>query len=331
MKAMDETRLSVLIPNYNNGPYLKEALDSLFAQTYTNFIIYFVDDCSTDNSLEIAESYKDDRLVIIEKDSNSGIVDTMNVALNRIETEYYIRMDGDDISTPERFQKLVDFMDQNSEIGVCSSSIETFGIENKVRVFEKSPLMNSANLIFGHSIGHASSIFRTAVMKENKIEYVDRFWRLEDYYLFYRLKDLTLTTAIPDKFYLYRQAAYNNNAEITQRKNLAFKAFYEMVLTDLGIEASDKNLSVHLQLNNRGKSTFGLKDYQNHIELLREANKKSLLYPVAELEKVLSRHLEKIYYQLIDQKKITLFQIWGLGEHKKALLKYYLGTRLGKK
>ena len=55
MKAMDKTRLSVLIPNYNNGPYLKEALDSLFAQTYTNFIIYFVDDCSTDHSLEIAE------------------------------------------------------------------------------------------------------------------------------------------------------------------------------------------------------------------------------------------------------------------------------------
>ncbi len=331
MTSVEKTRLSVLIPNYNNGPYLKEALDSLLAQTYANFIIYFVDDCSTDNSLEIAKSYKDDRLVIIEKESNSGIVDTMNVALNRIETEYYIRMDGDDISTPERFQTLVNFMDENPEVGVCSSSIETFGLENKVRTFEKSPLMNRANLIFGHSIGHASSIFRTAVMKGNKIEYVDRFWRLEDYYLFYRLKDLTLTTAIPDKFYLYRQAAYNNNAEITVRKNLAFKKFYKMVLTDLGIEASDKNLSIHLQLNNRGKSTFGLKDYQNHIEHLREANKKLLLYPVEELDQVLRKHLEKIYYRLIDQKKITLFQILGLGEFKKTLLKYYLGTRLGKK
>ncbi|MFT5820828.1 MAG: glycosyltransferase involved in cell wall biosynthesis [Crocinitomix sp.] len=328
---MEQTRLSVLLPNYNNGPYLKEALDSLFAQTYSNFIVYLVDDCSTDDSIAIAKSYKDDRLKIIEKDSNSGIVDTMNVALNAIETEYYIRMDGDDISTPGRFEILLKYMDEHPEIGVCSSSIKTFGIEEKVRAFEKDATRNKANLIFGHSIGHASSIFRTSVMKENAIKYVDRFWRLEDYYLFYRLKDLTSCTAILDQLYLYRQAAYNNNAEITQRKNLAFKEFYEMVLTDLGVEANEKNLSIHLQLNNRGKSTFGLKDYQNHIELLRQANKKSLLYPVAELELVLNQHMEKMYYRLIDQKKITFVQIMGMGKGKKALLKYYLGTRLGKK
>ncbi|NOQ73591.1 MAG: glycosyltransferase [Crocinitomix sp.] len=328
---MEQARLSVLLPNYNNGPYLKEALDSLFAQTYSNFVIYLVDDCSTDDGLAIARSYKDERLKIIEKPSNSGIVATMNVALNAIETEYYIRMDGDDISTPDRFETLVKYMDEHPEIGVCSSSIKTFGIEEKVRAFEKNPARNKANLIFGHSIGHASSIFRTAVMKDNKIEYVDRFWRLEDYYLFYRLKDLTLTTAIPNQFYLYRQEAYNNNAEITRRKNLAFKEFYEMVLSDLGVEANEKNLSIHLQLNNREKSTFSLKDYQNHIDLLRQANKKSLLYPNAELELVLNQHLEKMYYRLIDQKKITLIQIMGMGKGKKALLKYYLGTRLAKK
>lgn len=328
---MEQARLSVLLPNYNNGPYLKEALDSLFAQTYQDFIIYLVDDCSTDGSLEIAKSYKDARLKIIEKASNSGIVDTMNVALDAIETEYYIRMDGDDISTPDRFGSMVKFMDEHPEIGVCSSNIKTFGIEEKVRVFEKDPARNKANLIFGHSIGHASSIFRTAVIKENDISYVDRFWRLEDYYLFYRLKDITLCTAIPAQFYLYRQEAYNNNAEITQRKNLAFKEFYKMVLSDLSIETSEKNLSIHLQLNNREKSTFGLKDYQNHIKLLQQANKNLLLYPVADLELVLNLHLEKIYYLLIDQKKITFVQMMKMGKNKRALLKYYLGTRFRKK
>ena len=328
---MEQTRLSVLLPNYNNGPYLKEALESLFAQTYSNFIIYFVDDCSIDDSISIAESYSDERLVIIKKRQNSGIVDTMNVALDRIETEYYVRLDGDDISTPDRFETLVNFMDEHPEIGVCSSSIETFGIESKVMDFEKDPQLNRANLIFGHSIGHASSIFRTAVLKTNKISYVDRFWRLEDYYLFYRLKDLTLTTAIPNKFYLYRQAAYNNNDEITQRKNLAFKEFYKMVLTDLGVAITEKNLSVHLQLNNREKTTFGLKDYRNHIQLLCGANKKSLLYPVVELDLILKKYLEKICYRLIDQKKVGIMQLIGLGMRNKALVKYYFATRFGKK
>lgn len=328
---MTRTRLSVLLPNYNNAPYLKEALDSLFNQTFTDFVIYFVDDCSTDDGVAIAEAYQDDRLIIIKKDENSGIVDTLNMGLAEIETEYFIRMDGDDISSPNRFQEMVDFMDANPMFGVCSCRIQTFGIEEKLLEFEENPLMNRANLIFGHSIGHASSIFRTAVLKENGIQYRNLFWRLEDYDLFYQLKDVTLTTSTPYPYYHYRQEAYNNNTEITIRKNEAFKSFYEMVLTDLDIEANPEMLSIHLQLNNREKTSFSLKDYQKHIERLCHANKKSLLYPVTELNRVLDDHYHKLLYRLMDERKISISQVIHVGLRQRGVWRYYFGTRFKKK
>ena len=67
---MEMKKVSVLMPNYNNGPYIKEALDSLFNQTYTDFIIYFVDDCSTDNSISIASMYDASRIRIIQKNGH---------------------------------------------------------------------------------------------------------------------------------------------------------------------------------------------------------------------------------------------------------------------
>lgn len=323
-------RVSVLFPNYNNEPYLQEALDSIFNQSYSDFLIFFVDDCSTDNSLAIAESYQDDRLIIHRKEQNSGIVDTMNVALSQIETEYYIRMDGDDISSPDRFQILVDFMDANPEIGVCSSAIQTFGIEDDLWSFGKDPEMNKANLIFGHSVGHASSIFRTAVMKQNNIQYVDRFWGMEDYYLFYRLKDLAKTTAIDDPLYLYRREEYNAGTEIKEKKRKVFQSFYEMVLTDLGLEPTEKRVSLHMQLSKKEEPRFKLKIFLAHREELLSANGRTNLFPQKELDSLLRGKMNTLCFRMIDTRQIDFFGLLPYFFKTKGLLKYYLSKRFRK-
>lgn len=327
---MSDKVISVLIPNFNNAPYLREALDSIFNQTHQNFIIYFVDDCSTDDSLKIAHSYNDDRLIIIEKSENSGIVATMNSGLERIETEYFIRMDGDDISVPNRFETLIKFMDEHSDIGVCSSDIRTFGKDDLLLQFEREPLINRANLIFGHSIGHASSIFRTSVFKKNAIIYRDSYWRLEDYDLFYQLKDLTLTTSIPGELYLYRREAYNDNPEIAAKKNLEFRKFYTEILLELGVEISDKHLDMHLQLNNRAIPTFKLKDYRAYCSLLLKANAQSKIFPQAELEQVLEKYFSKFIYRMISSKKIGFVQVLGLAKSNPSVVSYFFRSKVHK-
>lgn len=321
-------KIAVLMPNYNNAPYLKEALDSLFAQTYQNFIIYFVDDCSTDNSVEIAESYTDDRLVIIKKEQNSGIVDTMNIGLDKIDTTYFIRMDGDDISTPQRFEKLVKFMNENPSVGACSSSIRTFGLDNRLMTYGKDAEMNKAALIFGHALGHASSIFRTAVFKKHQIKYVDRFWRMEDYYLFYSLKDICLTSSIPDELYLYRQGEYNNNQELANRKKEEFKRFYAMIFDEMGYNFGPEQLEMHVQLNKRGKPTFSFSAFNTHIQGLIEANKSLSVFPSRELTLVLTENLHKIAFALVDDKKMSWKEIRKENKTINGLLSYAIKTRL---
>ncbi|MBK6526920.1 MAG: glycosyltransferase family 2 protein [Crocinitomicaceae bacterium] len=108
---MNQPTLSVLLPNFNNAPYLRECLNSLYNQTFQDFVIYFVDDCSTDDSIEIALSYPQNKMIILRKDKNSGIVDTLNLGLDQITSKYFIRMDGDDRSHLERFEKMVGYME----------------------------------------------------------------------------------------------------------------------------------------------------------------------------------------------------------------------------
>jgi glycosyltransferase involved in cell wall biosynthesis len=321
-------RISVLLPNYNNAPYLKEALDSLFAQTFQDFIIYFIDDCSTDGSVAIAESYQDERLIIIRKKQNSGIVDTMNIGLNLINTEYYIRMDGDDISTPKRFEILLKFMDQHPEIGVCSSSIQTFGIENDVWSYESKPLQNKANLIFGHSIGHASSIFRTIDIKGNNIQYQDDFWRMEDYWLFYNLKNLTKTTSIPDILYLYRRGTNNVNAEITNKKIGVRRLFYEQVLDDLKIIPSITNVDLHMQLAGHLPVNYTIKEYSNYIDILIKANQQEKIYPIKELNTTLKKAKKKLIFKSIDNNSIKFREIAPYFISFPATLRYYLAAKI---
>lgn len=316
--------ISVLLPNYNNGPYLKEALDSIFNQSFQNFVIYFVDDCSSDNSLKIAESYNDPRLVIIKNEQNKGIVYTMNQALREINTEFYIRMDGDDISTPDRFEKLLNYMQSHPDIGVCSSAIQSFGIDDTLTNYSSDPEMNKANLVFGHSIGHASSIFRTSVMKDNQISYEDLFWRLEDYLLFYRLKNVTSTSSIKEVLYHYRRESYNNNEDITQKKTEEFRKFYSMLLSDLKIDSTDEKVEIHLQLSGRGEPIYQYDVYQMHCSELIKANLTHEHFPKTELKQVLDKKLNALAYRLIDKKAIGFRKIMQLSLRDSGLLKHYL-------
>ncbi|MDA7803416.1 glycosyltransferase [Crocinitomix sp.] len=321
--------LSVLLPNYNNALYLKEALDSLFNQTVQGFVIYFVDDGSTDDSIEIAKSYNDNRLVIIEKKSNTGIVDTLNIGLDLIDTEFFIRMDGDDISAPDRFEKLIEFMNTNPNINICGSDIQNFGIRESYNRYETDSNKIKAQLIFGHGVGHASAIFRTKVLKDNNIKYKDDFKRLEDYYLFFRLKDFGVCSNISEPLYFYRQEVSNNNPEIREMMKLEYKKMYFLVLTELFGEVNETDLSLHIGLSKKGDVIHDFKEYKCHCERLISENKKKKIYPLAAFNSLIKSHLDTVRFKLIDRRQISLGGIvQGVFKGEVKFLKYYLSSQI---
>ena len=95
--------ISVLMPVYNVEKYLQEAIESILNQTYSNFEFLIINDGSSDKSGEIINSYNDSRIVYLQNNKNKGLVYTLNYGISLAKGEYIARMDGDDISLPDRF------------------------------------------------------------------------------------------------------------------------------------------------------------------------------------------------------------------------------------
>lgn len=122
-------KISVIMGIYNCADTLEEALDSLIAQTYQNFEVIMCDDGSKDNTVVVAEKYVNsypDKFILLKNEKNLGLNKTLNRCLKEAKGEYIARMDGDDISLPERFQKEVNGLDKNPEFAVVSTPMIFF-------------------------------------------------------------------------------------------------------------------------------------------------------------------------------------------------------------
>ena len=116
-------RISILMGIYNCADALSEAIDSILKQTYTEWKLILCDDGSSDNTYQIAEHYREkhpDKIVLIKNNKNMGLNYTLNHCLEYADTEYVARMDGDDISLPNRFEEEIKFLDSNPQYALVS-------------------------------------------------------------------------------------------------------------------------------------------------------------------------------------------------------------------
>ncbi|MBS1773275.1 MAG: glycosyltransferase [Bacteroidetes bacterium] len=109
MNTPSNIRLTVLMPTYNAGPYLADAIDSILNQTFTDFEFIVINDGSTDNTKEILSRYNDPRMRVINQ-QNKGLIDTLNEGITIATGDIIARMDSDDICFPNRLQVEYDFL-----------------------------------------------------------------------------------------------------------------------------------------------------------------------------------------------------------------------------
>ena len=109
----DHGLVSIIMPNYNSAKYIKDAIDSVVAQTYTNWELIIVDDCSLDNSFEIINQYKDARIKLIKNESNSGAAISRNNAIKMAQGRWIAFLDSDDLWNKDKLLKHLQFMVQS--------------------------------------------------------------------------------------------------------------------------------------------------------------------------------------------------------------------------
>lgn len=121
-------KVSVIMGIYNCAPYLQEALDSLYAQTFQDFKIILCDDGSKDETYAIAQrnAAEHPNILLVRNERNMGLNYTLNHCLEYADTEYCARMDGDDLSEPTRFEKEIAFLDAHPEYAIVSTPMIYF-------------------------------------------------------------------------------------------------------------------------------------------------------------------------------------------------------------
>jgi len=110
--------ISVLMPVFNDGPYLNEAIDSVLCQTFKDFEFIIINDGSTDNSLDIINSYQDDRIILLQNKTNQGIAKSLNKGYLKTKGEFIARIDANDAALNIRFEKQIEYLINHSKCAV---------------------------------------------------------------------------------------------------------------------------------------------------------------------------------------------------------------------
>lgn len=179
-------KISVLMPVYNCELYIKKAIDSILNQTYSDFEFLIIDDASTDETVSIIKSYNDARIQLIEKPINSGYTNSLNYGLKLAKGKYIARMDGDDISLPERFAKQVDFLDKNLDVVLCGTAFCIIGTNEIISIPQNHEEIKLA-LLKNNCIAHPSVMMRKSILDKGSILYDLAKEPSEDYDLWVRL------------------------------------------------------------------------------------------------------------------------------------------------
>ena len=142
---MGKPLISVMMPTYNNAKYIKQAIESIYAQNYDNIEIIVVDDGSTDNTKEIVQQYKDIKYFYIE---HKGIPFARNTALEKSTGEYIAFLDSDDYWLPNKLNTQIQYFKDHPDCEIVFTKYENFFEneyvkKNKIAIFEKTSEKNN--------------------------------------------------------------------------------------------------------------------------------------------------------------------------------------------
>lgn len=310
--------ISVILPVYNVEPYIKECMDSILNQTIQNFEIIVIDDCSTDSTLKEIETYNDTRIKIIQKKENKGLIDSLNIGFELAKGKYIARMDGDDISIIDRFEKQLAILEDNPEIILCSSWVKHFGGRERLYKYKEFHDEIVSQMLIYCSLCFCSSMMKKDAIKSFKfnnhskhvedydflsqIAWVGKFYNIQEVLYQYRVHEMQVSSIynkvqkkgdIPIQLFLFKKIGY----DATKYKD---DLISKLILLDKPIKIEEFSL------------------YLKWLNELTFLNMRLKIYSQKELEKVISiirrRLIFTIYFKKTD---IGLTKSWRI----KALLK----------
>lgn len=196
---MKKGLVSVILPNYNGAKYLKQSIESVLKQTYSNLELILIDDASTDDSSSIISGFSDERIRVIKMPENGQICKALNKGLEQAQGEYIGRIDSDDVWKQNKLEKQIEFMDKHKDIGACFSYVNLIDekgncangrYEELYKLFQPQFKTQKEWIQFfvfsGNCLSHPSALIRKSVIDEVG-NYNLAFVQGQDYELWMRI------------------------------------------------------------------------------------------------------------------------------------------------
>lgn len=278
-------KVTVFIPVYNREQYVGEAIESILAQTFSDFEILVVDDGSTDHSLDKIRFFSDPRIRIVCNEENLGIPKTRNKGVELARGQYMAMLDSDDRAFPERLEKQVAFLDLHPEYAQVGSWCRMMDAQGRaLNKIKRQPVLPDdihAQFLFRCAMSNRSIMARTAILQEYR--YRNDYPRCQDYELHVRLAKRYKLGNLPECLVYGRIHPQQITGQTTDLGDAKKREIISTQLKDLGVTFSSDDLNPHLTLSRMRKSHFipdtsYLKWAREWLLLLQQANKNTHRY-----------------------------------------------------
>lgn len=245
-------KVTVIMPVYNAQKYIKKAIDSILTQSFQDFELLLIDDCSTDRTMEVVECISDKRIRIIHNDKNIGIAQSRNKGIENSRGKYIALMDDDDIAALSRLEKEVNYLEQHKDIDVVGGRFCVIDENDDVTHIFPEPLYNpefiKASLMFYNPIGNGSAMLRKRFILDEAIRYKDDCLGMEDYRFWIECSLKGRITNLNEMLLFWRQSAENESSRVNQvefvRRAKKFSEMQEFALYENGYHLETKELQL---------------------------------------------------------------------------------------
>jgi glycosyltransferase involved in cell wall biosynthesis len=242
--------ITVIMPVYNGRQYVAEAILSILNQTYTNFEFLIIDDGSSDNSAQIIKGFNDSRIIYIKNDTNKGLIYTLNKGIRLSRGFFIARMDADDVSVANRFEKQILEFEKDENLVVCGSFIKTFG-NGTEQYISHMPVTNAqilASIFFTCPFAHPSVMIKKEALLQLEEAYREDYKHSEDYDLWSRLVFIGNSINIPEFLLNYRIHDKQVSSVFEDHKYQSVSKIQSNLLNEINITPSKQESEFMLNL-----------------------------------------------------------------------------------
>ncbi|MBB4823648.1 glycosyltransferase involved in cell wall biosynthesis [Sporosarcina luteola] len=293
--------VSVVMPVYNREKVISSAIESILKQTFENFELIIIDDGSSDSTVQIINSFKDPRIILIQHKENKGVAAARNMGYRTAKGRLIAIADSDDINHEDRLLKQVEYLETHHDVDVVSCWCQSFGdgIEKVIYKCDETDEKIRAGWIFNSNVTSFMMFRRLKLKGQNLIFHNDTYVAAVDYQWYTALPKSIRIACVQEVLYYYRR----HKKQISTDGYSIQQSYADQIRLEqlklIGLEPSKDEFSVHhILIEEQSNFDIDEKTWNDIIkwcEKIKKANDSKMHFSQQYLDEILSRKLRNLF------------------------------------